>query len=143
MTETHSIPFPDLCPHGAFYTCYLSYPGSFYLRGLSVFGEAPSSPSAAATKQSEVNNLRQLAGISPMGSSAQIPELYYSKDSLCKGVPKEVTQTLVSPSDAQLLKGWGSFLEGQIPELVGPHSGNSLAGLQVKVPAFSHWFFSC
>lgn len=50
VTDTHSIPLPDLCPHGAFYTCYLSYPGSFYLRGLSIFGEAPRSPSAAPTK---------------------------------------------------------------------------------------------
>lgn len=50
MTDAHSIPFPDLCPHGAFYTCYLSYPGSFYLRGLSISGEAPISPLAAATK---------------------------------------------------------------------------------------------
>ena len=40
-------------------------------------------------------------GTGPVGSPAQIFALSYFKDSLCKGVPREVTQALASVSEPQ------------------------------------------
>lgn len=140
----HSVPRP--LPPAAFYICYLPHPGSFLPLSPSISGEAPAGPLLQAhpqlqlPKQAKANNLRQLARISPMDSSAQTPELYHSRDSLCKGVSREVTQVLVMKHSCRRARG--SFLEGQIPKLASPHSSDSLAGLPVPVPAFSHRFFS-
>lgn len=53
----------------------------------------------------ETSCMEWLAGSGPQGSLAQIFALSYSKESLCKEEPKEMTQILVSPGEIQLQEG--------------------------------------
>lgn len=54
-----------------------------------------------------------------------------------------MTQAWYLPLKHSCPRARSSLRQGQIPELAGLHSADSLAGLQVQVPAFSHRFFSC
>lgn len=142
------MPTPSLsqtsAPAEASYTFYLSHPGSFYLLGCPYLKKlllkpCPKLSLAAATQIGrEANHLRQLAGISLQ--AVQLRFLHYL-------IPRTVSAGSSQGSDSGLwylpLKHSCGFLEGQIPELAGLHSGDSSAGLQVQVPAFRHRFFSC
>lgn len=127
---------------GASYTCCSPHPSNLCAPGLPMSGETLARALLQAHPYcSTPDRLRQVTSgrwqeLGSLGNPALSPVLSYSKKHLYKGVPRRVTQALVSPSETQLKKCWGQLPWGQFPELADPHPCDSLArtgGSQVPV----------
>lgn len=116
VTDVHPIPFPDPCTqgpstHAIFPTPAPSvYQACLYLEKL-LLGSCSKPTSLQQHRQAKTSCRWWPAG--PRGSPFLISALSYSKESLCKVVPREVTQTLASPSEHSCRRAGGSFIEGR------------------------------
>lgn len=119
VTDAHLTPFPFPAHRGLLHMLLTPPQQPLCTRPAHVWrnscqGLAPSSPLLQHPRQAEASHQWQMAGTGLLGNPALSPVLSYSKKHLYKGVPRRVTQALVSPSETQLKKCWGQLPWGTV-----------------------------